>query len=768
MKMKKILALVLCGAITVGVLGGCSVNEDKKEDGSKKEAKGGYVEKELEGPWGEETYLGSFLNEEKKLEIYTQTGGEEEAPRVYSYTQQGENEWEKTEETWIEERIDADTYVNYLLQGADENIYLMTSDIVNTEETDEMPSAEGEMLLPPQPTYLYRHTAEGETQEIVLECMDMEYQKQNGGFVPYYLGVVKNGDIAVIGAASSNIVLYDGATGKEKYTLPSHDIWTNNDGMTAISENTIVTLGQDQENLLVYDAKTGKQSGVTQVEALDTGVGFLTIDPDGRYYIATEKGIFVYRENGSIGEQIYDGSRGNLGEIANRLAIRNFIAVDEKSFYGVYENYQSGTFSVCQYYYDKELSTKIGKTLSVYGLYESKMVEAAVRMFEKEHPEVEVDYQYALGEEESGNPADYIDALNTSLLNKEGADVLMLDDLPVDSYIEKGILEDLTDFADKKVKDGTLLEGIVKGVKNEGKNYEIPASFQLPVFYGTEEAMARLDSLESIRQFLEAQPDGKIIGAAAYGQMAYLLFASNYESLQTEDGSFSQEKIQELLELSKQLVDNNLSEDMEEIWNTDFKGRILSRNTMSPFSGIGMLELYEETDIAGVDELYGLSRIALLCDILDKQPELSVKNPQGLYIPMNRMGINASSSEKELAWEFVETMLNDEIQQQEFMEGLPVRTESLDKQADIAEKSGTWEQFGTGFSGGEMHSYGYPTREQIAPILDLAKEANTPLTIDLSVRTAFLDCADQYFGGTISAEEAAKTLGEKMELYLSE
>ena len=76
--------------------------------------------------------------------------------------------------------------------------------------------------------------------------------------------------------------------------------------------------------------------------------------------------------------------------------------------------------------------------------------------------------------------------------------------------------------------------------------------------------------------------------------------------------------------------------------------------------------------------------------------------------------------------------------------------------------------FSIGFSDGEMHSYGYPSRDQIAPILDLAKGADTPLIIDLSVREAFLDCADQYFGGTISVEEAAKTLGEKMELYLSE
>ena len=97
-----------------------------------------------------------------------------------------------------------------------------------------------------------------------------------------------------------------------------------------------------------------------------------------------------------------------------------------------------------------------------------------------------------------------------------------------------------------------------------------------------------------------------------------------------------------------------------------------------------------------------------------------------------------------------------------------VCTESLEKQAEIAEKAGQEELFSVGFSGGEMHSYGYPSKEQITPVLDLAKKANTPLIIDLTVRKTFLDCADQYFGGSISAEEAAKTLGEKMQLYLSE
>lgn len=119
MKWKKMTALFLCGAMTAGLFAGCAKGEEKKgENKDKKEVRGGYVEEELKGPWGEEEiYLGSFLNKEKQLSVYTQKEQEGEGIKVYSYTQQGKDDWKKQEETWVEERIDADTYVNYLLQG---------------------------------------------------------------------------------------------------------------------------------------------------------------------------------------------------------------------------------------------------------------------------------------------------------------------------------------------------------------------------------------------------------------------------------------------------------------------------------------------------------------------------------------------------------------------------------------------------------------------------------------------------------------------------
>ncbi len=153
-----------------------------------------------------------LLNEEKKLEVYTQTGGEE--PQVYSYTQQAEDDWEKTEEVWVEERIDVDTYVNYLLRGADDNLYLMTTDIVDTGNPTR--------LLRRTESLYFRHSrrivsayAGGNTGGHRWNVWIWNIRSKTAAFFRIIWALWKNGDVAVVGAATTNIVLYDGATGKE-------------------------------------------------------------------------------------------------------------------------------------------------------------------------------------------------------------------------------------------------------------------------------------------------------------------------------------------------------------------------------------------------------------------------------------------------------------------------------------------------------------------------------------------------------------------------
>ncbi len=772
MKMSKILSFLLAGTLTAGMLAGCAGKGEEKET-EKKEAKGSYVEEDMEIPWEEdsEAYLGSFLNDENQIEIYT-ANTESVQAQVFSYRNTGGDQWERQEETWAEEVLGTDSSSRHLIRGQDKKIYLLTSEDRTEEYQQALEALEDdpEALPPLTPMHLYCYTPEDGTSEIPIESLTVEGQQKEGDFFyTYYLGVTKSGDVALTAGLDNGVRIYDRETGKEKYSLDAHEIVSSQeDGMSLADGDNLVTLGANGKELLLYDTKSGEQTGVIELKGQDSvRIGRLCSTGDGTYYLLSNQGITVYRENGNISEQIFDGNKGRMVEIDTKLTLFNFFAGADDDFYGIYWDYNTGEIYLCHYYYNGAVNTETEEELTVYGLYESKTIEDGVRAFEKAHPEVSVDYQYALKEEEEGNPEDYIDTLNTQLLNKEGADVLILDDLPVDSYIEKGILEDLSDYRDKLVSDGTVLENVAEAMKTDGKTYQIPANVTLPVFYGTEDAVNRLESLESVESYLEEHPDGKVVGAAAKEQLAYLLFAVNYTQLWQEDGSISQEKIARILDTAEKLYENNPSEDLEEAWNQYYRQLYSSGNTVTPFDGVGMDELYTQNDIAGVNAVTGISSLGMMCDIVKQQEGMAVQDVNGYFIPKNSMGINASSEKKDLAQEFISTVLGSEVQESDYGEGMPVRTESLEKQGELSEQADGITQ-AVSYADGTVHSFGNPSAQEVDSIVELVKKADTPLILDLNVRKAFLDCTQQYFGGGVSAEEAAKSMGEKMDLYLSE
>lgn len=764
MNLKKGICLLLAGALGTGtILSGCS-RKDSTEDAVS--AKGGYIEEEMEAPWQEgEYYMGSFFNQEGNLEVYTGGTSDSGTAQVFSYTYTGGGNWDQQEEVWAENLLGTDQTSYNLIQGEDQNLYLLalknsTEDSASEEEETESEEVDIEDLI--QEWHLYRYGGEGEAQEIYPECLSEENQREAGGFFPYYFGVNQEGNPAFM-SMGSEIALYNGETGKEQHTFPAYTLMNTSDKMADINGNTLAVLGNEDQDLVLYDTQTGEETGTIDFGNQDRGQ--LCAVGEGTYYLANPKGIFVYKEDGSIVEQIYDAGRGIMGETAGGLVINHFLAGENEDFYALYTDYETQELSICYYYYNGSVTSEVENELSVYSLYESAMIEDAVRKYEREHPETEVTYEYAVESDGSGNPEDAIDTLNTQLLNKEGPDLLLLDDLPVESYIKRGVLEDLTEDVQQLVSDGTILENVVKGTEVDGKNYELPAVFSLPIYYGTQDAIDRMDSLDSLADYIKGNSNGKVLGTVSLEQIAYMLFAANYQDIQ-KDGVFAQEALVQILDTAKALWDANPSEAMEEAWVTGYSSQIKSGKGISAFGAIGMDELYDDTHITGVDDVTGISSTAMMFDILTKHQEMTIENVKNMYIPANRMGINSSSQKKDLAKDFMETVLSDEIQVGDYLEGLPVRTESLEKLPQISEASDM--TMANSYDGGPVREYGMPSADQIQQIVDMAKQADTPLLIDRTVRNTFLECAENYAGGDVSAQEAAQDMADKMELYLAE
>lgn len=97
---------------------------------------------------------------------------------------------------------------------------------------------------------------------------------------------------------------------------------------------------------------------------------------------------------------------------------------------------------------------------------------------------------------------DAMKVLSTELATGNGPDVLLLDDLPYDTYVEKGVLADLT-----ATLDGTgerYMDTVRASYERNGGQYAMPMSMAVPVLMGDKDKIQGLASLEQLAELAEA------------------------------------------------------------------------------------------------------------------------------------------------------------------------------------------------------------------------------------------------------------------------
>lgn len=250
-----------------------------------------------------------------------------------------------------------------------------------------------------------------------------------------------------------------------------------------VSVDTIAVIGENRKTIQFYSTADYSKTGeFAWEEELDYDCNLLAGKDEGIWYYVNNKGIHRMQAGGSILETVMDGSYGKMSN--QDWYIKGFCQGEGEEFYGAYKNKSTGEMSVCKYTYDQNVSAVADDTLTVYSLTENKTVQQAVSYFQGLHPEVNVDYTFAVPEGEKVT-SDQVRTLNVQILNGEGPDVMILDGMPVESYIEKGILADLSEMMDGLRAQGVLVDIIgktAKGMKGaiakaEELAKEIPGSF---------------------------------------------------------------------------------------------------------------------------------------------------------------------------------------------------------------------------------------------------------------------------------------------------
>ena len=83
----------------------------------------------------------------------------------------------------------------------------------------------------------------------------------------------------------------------------------------------------------------------------------------------------------------------------------------------------------------------------------------------------------------------------------DGPDVLVLDGLPIEAYIKKGILSDLNPVLGERKNE--LLPSVLSAYDTEGKMYMLPARISFPMFLTSGQESSVYASLKSFVEYSE-------------------------------------------------------------------------------------------------------------------------------------------------------------------------------------------------------------------------------------------------------------------------
>ena len=248
----------------------------------------------------------------------------------------------------------------------------------------------------------------------------------------------------------------------------------------------------------VFTEHLQMESGENTEEVVSSRV-FTGMGEQGILYVS-KKGIYVYNLGGSVVEQLL--SEGYLTGISSKTELMDVETdADGNIYLAVSDRYSDNpTGMLLKYGYDKEQEAVPGTELDIYMLKRDTHMEQMISLFQKEYPDISVTVQEGMTGEDGVTATDAMKNLNTEIMSGEGPDVLLMDNLDAENYIERGMLEDISGIMEK----AGILENIQKAYEEEdGSIYCMPVRFGIPILAGGSGEIDNAVNLEKIADMTE-------------------------------------------------------------------------------------------------------------------------------------------------------------------------------------------------------------------------------------------------------------------------
>lgn len=519
--------------------------------------------------------------------------------------------------------------------------------------------------------------------------------------------------------------------------------------------------------LYKLNVKTGAFS-----EAIDAPSGvvnnnlFIGVSHD--IVVAASDGLYYY----DVGDKEIEKF---LDYVASDLATSGFsylYACEDGSFIGSYYDEMMGNKMVRLSKVDpKDVPEKT--TITLGGLWVDSTLKRKAIDFNKSNDKVKiviVDYS-SVGTDAETPFSEMVNNLNTDIVSGNAPDIILVSqDLKYNSYVAKGVFEDMTPYLenDSDIGKDDLLPNVLEATTVNGKLYGIMPSFYISTLFAKEKEVGGKTSwtmsefMDYLNSHSEAAYPLGVMSKIDFVQTVMWSSQNEYVDWETGKVYFDSPEFIQLLKYTEKLpkeIDYD-SDAVNDYWNH-----------------------YETVYREGESLLYVYS-LASVRDFTYMEQATFGENvvPIG-YPSSNESGstilsdsivtISSKSQNKDAAWEFVKTLFMDSENQTGY--GFSANKESFDRQIKEAMEKPYY------MEGNEKVYYNdtYYLGGQELPIEPLTAERaeylkNYVLSVskrggaDQSISDIVLEEATPYLEGQKSAEEVAKIIQSRVQIYVNE
>lgn len=640
-------------------------------------------------------------------------------------------------------------------------------------------------------------------QSFYIDCWDLQgkllwespidiskYQNEDTySYVNYMIGL-SDGRIGLMMGGDQTGIIYisnDGAVSDLKKLSGEKDISDRQGGSVVCGDGSLLISYYDEEwknqFLISYDPLKDTYGTEYKVpdEARANGFNGFTSVNGKDIYFSNNSGVYRFALGDTEIVKVMDYINSDL----LTYSLQNLLILDDNSFLGSYYDPVDYQQHLCLFSYVKPEDVQEKKVLVYAGYYVDSEMKKRIIDFNKTNPDYRITVKdYSMYRTTDDYRAGYT-KLNNDIIVGNVPDILDLnDEMPVDSYISKGLLADIDELIknDPELSQIEFVDNVFDTYRINGKLYRVIPKFSVRTFIGKKSLFGDRSSItmEELNQIASGQSGETSIFGLMYTRENFLraimqFGGGDFVDVKSGKCNFDTPLFVSLLEFAKKLpTDDQQWGDGydEEFWMEyyqNYESQYRENRTL-----LMECNLYNLTSMkSGINGTFG-EDITYVGFPTESGEGSSVQ-------ALSSYAIYANSANLEGAWEFLRYYLTDEYQKGDeknyYVWGLPVNKAVLRQQADQTMQKSFYIDYETGekveseeyfWINGEQFPLQPLSQEQADQLFNFVCSINKSGYYSEEVNTIISEEVQAFFQGQKSAKDAATNIQKRVQLYVDE